>query len=515
MNRIIKNALISVSDKSDLVPLAQFLINQWITIYSTGGTSKILESFGIPYKTIESLTKNPECFDGRMKSISFSVASGILYRRDHIQDELQMHQLGFTPIDMVVCNFYPFKQKADSNENLLIDELIEEIDVGGPLMVRASAKNFKDVLVLTSSDSYQEFMHHYHINKSTTYEYRKKMAKHAFKMVHAYDNDILNRFDNEFNIKLRYGENPHQNAKLEYNHKHPWKVLGGKELSYNNILDSDSAWRCISELTEHLSDIFPYACVVIKHGNPCGAVMVNSPEMAMLKAWEGGGISSFGSVVAINFELTENVLAFFDEKFVEVIIAPKVSININKISSSKKNLRFVETNLIVGNMQEKNLRSTFLGTLIQDEDKIIAKRDDFKCVTKRLFPSEYNHNVIFGLIVTKYLKSNAVSLISSINQNAIKVGVELAGAGMGQPNRLDSFELLSLNRAKNRKIDLSQTLLVSDAFFPFADIIESAAKENINYIVQPGGSIQDNTIIEKANEFNMSMIFTGKRHFRH
>lgn len=509
MNQTIRSALLSVYDKKNIIPLANFLSKKNIQIITTGGTAKVLEAAGIAHVLVEKFTQYAENFGGRMKTISFQISSGILYRRNHIDDELEAARLNLPPLDLIVCNFYPFKESYAQSNNM--EDSIEEVDIGGPLMVRSAAKNFQSVTILTDVASYEEFMQHYEEHDGTQIAFRKRKAYEAFNYISEYDKAIVESFAKDLNEKcddknivLRYGENPHQSAKWQQDK--PISVLQGKELSYNNLLDTDVALRVISDLT-HAVQLYPYAVCIIKHGNPCGVAVSKNPLEALTQAWLGDEISSFGSVVSINFELTDDALDFFKDKFIEVIIAPKVSAD---ISRCKKNIRIIEEPILDHTKQEKVIRSIFNGVLIQDEDQWSPSQHVFNCVTKKDFPHEKYLLALFGIIANKYIKSNAIVLVQEKNQSLV-----LLSLGMGQPNRLDSLKRLAIPKALVKQNDLSECLLISDAFFPFDDCIKVAHEYGLQYIIQPGGSMKDQEVITTANALNISMIFTHVRHFRH
>lgn len=525
MNVTPRYALLSVTDKAELIPLAQNLINFGVKIISTGGTAKALTAAGIPVINIEQITGNPEAFGGRMKSISFQVASGLLYRRGHPQDETEVNQLKIPGIDLVVCNLYNFEEHVGKNAAEAV--LVEEIDIGGPLMIRAAAKNYASVSVLTSPTQYQVFCDHFKQNNGTTVEFRRQLACEAFDSIARYDIAIAEELGNRFNTQradkfvalnkvqdLRYGENPHQKATW-----YGWnnaktkglgncKILQGKELSYNNLLDADAAWKVMSDVQAVFNE--GATAAVIKHGNPCGLAHGNEPLKTLTEAWKGDEVSAFGGIVAMGFEVTGEIASFFQERFVEILMAPKFSEEAKTIMAKKKNVRLLELPLRNLKSEEKTLRSFHGGVLFQDEDEGLKNVDQCETKTQKKFSAGHQKLISFGVMACKHLKSNGIALVAEFN------GVSaLVGAGMGQPNRLDSLHLLAGHRAHQKEINFNDVVLVSDAFFPFADSIEAADKYGIKHIVQPGGSIRDDEVIKKADELGMAMIFTGERHFRH
>lgn len=525
MMTTIQTALLSVTDKSHLIPLAQMLTTMGVRLVSTGGTAKALTAAGFPVTHVEEITKNPEAFGGRMKSISFQITSGLLYRRGHAQDEMEATALNIPKIDLVVCNLYQFEKYTGMNETE--EKLVEEIDIGGPLMIRAAAKNYHGVTVLTDPSQYEAFMSHLKENQGTTFEFRRQMALEAFDRIARYDMAIAEELGNRFNSdrtdkffhftktqNLRYGENPHQKA-VAYrwkNAKTPGlgeaKILQGKELSYNNLLDADAAWKSMSDV----HGIFNNDCTVsvVKHGNPCGLSHGKNALETLMMAWKGDEVSSFGGIVATSFAIDLAAAQFFDERFIEILMAPTFTPEAKAHFTKKKNVRLIELPLRERMSDEKILRSYHGGVLFQDEDENIADYTSYKAVTKKTFAPAQADLVQFGVIACKHLKSNGIALVEKTGET-----LNLVGAGMGQPNRLDSLHLLAAHRASKKEVNFSEVVLISDAFFPFADSIEAAHKYGIRYIVQPGGSIRDEEVICKADECGMAMVLTGERHFRH
>jgi phosphoribosylaminoimidazolecarboxamide formyltransferase / IMP cyclohydrolase len=526
-NHIIQRALLSVTDKSGIVELAHFLHKKNIEILSTGGTAAILQKEGIPITPVEKITGNPEAFGGRMKSISFQIGSALLYRRYHEQDQIDAKKLEIQAIDLVVCNLYPFFEVASKSDN--IDELIENIDIGGPTMIRASAKNYESVTVLTNPNQYEAFVNCYQQQNSVSFELRQSFALEAFKLTAHYDTQVANKLSDVIgdktlvgiNVaspkKLRYGENPHQEANL-YNIQNTnfhgianCEILQGKELSYNNLLDADAAWKICSD-AYHVCEMNPkrVSVSVVKHLNPCGLAVADNVDDALTLAWAGDPISAFGGIIAFSCPVDEKIASWFTDKFVEILIAPEFTHEACKILSQKKNVRLLKTSLIPFNSQEKVIRSIAGGLLVQDEDTTLDL--EFQTVTTKQFPKEKFDLAKFGVVACKHLKSNAICLVSRETTGAFW----LTGAGMGQPNRLDALRYLSIPRF-NLKSNLSieDSILISDAFFPFRDSIEVAHEFNIKYIIQPGGSMRDQEVIDACNEFDIAMGLTHKRHFRH
>ena len=521
----IKSALLSVTDKTNLLPLAHALVEQGVKLISTGGTAKALAAAGLPVTPVEELTGNPEAFGGRMKSISFQIASGLLFRRGHAQDEIEASKLNIPKIDLVVCNLYAFENYTGMNE--AEDKLVEEIDIGGPLMIRAAAKNYAAVSVLTDPSQYENFLTHFKQNSGTTAEFRRTLACEAFDRIAKYDAAIAEELGSRFNPErsdkfvalkkvqdLRYGENPHQPATwYQWNNAKTQglggaKVIQGKELSYNNLLDADAAWKSMSDVHGLFNTGF--TATVIKHGNPCGLSHGTNALNTLNDAWKGDEVSSFGGIVAMSFEVDLKAAEFFDERFIEIVMAPKFSDEAKAFFTKKKNVRLLELPVRETASNEKTLRSFHGGVLMQLEDEKLNAFENYETKTKLKFAETQKQLISFGILACKHLKSNGIALVGENNGT-----ISLVGAGMGQPNRLDSLHLLAAHRASKKEANFKELVLISDAFFPFADSIEAAAQYGIKYVVQPGGSIRDQEVIQKADECGMAMIFTGERHFRH
>lgn len=515
-----KRALLSVSDKTGIIELANFLRTQNIEIISTGGTGKLLSENQIPYTAIQDITGNPEAFGGRMKTISFQVASGLLFRRSEPQDIADAKSLEIEPIDIVVCNLYPFEEVAKKKAELAT--LIENIDIGGPTMIRAAAKNYPSVSVLTNPKQYESFINNY---TNQTIEDRYQLALDAFSMTAHYDQFIVNHLlrdqseraplpiVNLNQSELRYGENPHQAAWLsQVRNTEQMETLAnatplqGKALSYNNMLDADAAWKCNSDLN-HIAK-GQTSLTIIKHANPCGVALGENSLEALKEAWACDPVSSFGSVICSNKAWNKEMSEWLSDKFVEIIIAPSFDEGAREVLAKKKNLRLIELAPKPKNAKEMTVRSINGGLLIQEEDERVHY--EYTPSSKTKLSEETQTLRDFGMIVNKYLKSNGITLVARRNNFSV-----LAGGGMGQPNRLDSLKMLAAPRARALEYEMSEVLLVSDAFFPFRDSIEVCAEVGIKNIIQPGGSIRDQEVIDACDEFGIAMEFTGVRHFRH
>ncbi|MBK6611907.1 MAG: bifunctional phosphoribosylaminoimidazolecarboxamide formyltransferase/IMP cyclohydrolase [Sphingobacteriales bacterium] len=542
----IKRALLSVSDKTNLIPLAQTLYRQGCEIISTGGTGKTLQAANIPYTDISQITGNPEAFGGRMKTISFAIGSALLF--DRHRDAAEAAQLNITPIDLVVCNLYPFEKQHQAGADF--DILIENIDIGGPTMVRAAAKNFKYVAVLTKPSDYQAIILELQENNGAlSYQTRFNLMRSAFNHTADYDSAIATVFDAQANQPslrlafdeakpLRYGENSHQPATFfrmrnAISSLADMKILHGKEISYNNLLDIQAAITAIRFLPTQLP-----ACSVVKHNNPCGLAQAATPPQALELAWQGDPVSAFGGIIGFNCTVNLATAQFFaldhpnrsQRKFIEVVVAPNFTPEAIQYLQQHKDLRLVAYPHINQIATTPDYRFVEGGLLQQTPDTQFFT--ELKIVTN-LQNSTNNANdyqlIQFGINAVTHLKSNAIAIVRRTS-----TGLQLLGMGAGQPNRLVATKL-ALDKCRQNLIyeltvssekttndstafvdaQLNDTVLVSDAFFPFPDNVELAASHHIKTIVQPGGSIRDQAVIEKCNELGITMLFSGIRHFKH
>jgi phosphoribosylaminoimidazolecarboxamide formyltransferase/IMP cyclohydrolase len=533
----IKRALISVSDKTGVVELAQSLADAGCEIISTGGTQKKLEEAGIATTEISKVTGNPEAFGGRMKTISFNIESALLF--DRVKDKDEAAALNIEPIDLVVCNLYPFQKVLEQGAEF--ETLIENIDIGGPTMIRAAAKNFKYVATVTQPSDYNELKAQLKSNDGAlTYDFRKKLMCKAFNHTADYDALIATTMDKEIGINslrlgfeegidLRYGENSHQAAKF-YAEKgakdslYGLNVLHGKALSFNNILDINGAIEAIKDATRP-------ACSVIKHSNPCGLCEGDKQEDLLKLAWAGDPISAFGSIIAFNQKLELETVKFFEldnpdrskRKFVEVVIAPTFTPEALAYLQQHKNLRIIEFDVA---KMGKGIDYRYLNgsLLVQDTDTVLHSKLDV--VTEKKADLRVEQPLIeFGLRAIKTIKSNSIAIVRFKNGYA-----QLLGMGAGQPNRLIATKLAIekcrenlyneyTGTAEGFEIyvarELGKSWLISDAFFPFADNVEIAAAAGIRKIVQPGGSIRDKSVISTCDDLGLAMVLTGIRHFKH
>ena len=514
----IQRALISVSNKTGLVEFCRSLTEEFnIEIISTGGTLKVLEEASISAVEISQFTNFPEMMDGRVKTLHPKVHGGILARRE--QDQEIMKENNILAIDLVVVNLYPFKETI-SKADVSLEEAIENIDIGGPSMVRSAAKNNKYVGVVVEPEDYPLILKEMKSNRgSLSQEMRSSLATKAFNHTANYDTvisgylsslteqDFPNRIFAKFQKKevMRYGENPHQKAAFYVDETKQGNGLGnaiqlqGKQLSYNNIADTDAALECVKSFEEP-------TCVIIKHANPCGVATDVDITEAYQKAFDADSTSAFGGIIALNRKLEERTAQqIIDNQFVEVIIAPGVSSSAQKILNTKENIRVLE----MESMEKLSSGFKFLsvadGLLVQEIDNGSISAKDLKIVSSREPTEKEVQDCLFAWKVCKFVKSNAI-VYAKNNQTV--------GVGAGQMSRIDSAQIAA-SKAKENGFKTKGCAMASDAFFPFRDGIDVAASMGISSIIQPGGSIRDDEIIEAANEANMAMIFTGMRHFRH
>jgi phosphoribosylaminoimidazolecarboxamide formyltransferase/IMP cyclohydrolase len=510
---MIKTALISVSDKENVVDFARRLTKLGIKIISTGNTAKLLKQNKIKVALVSEITKFPEMLGGRLKSLHPNIFAGILADRKNKKhmNELKKHKIG--TIDLVAVNFYPFEETAGKKSNL--SEIIEKIDIGGPSLVRAAAKNHRDVLVIVDPNDYGLAADKIK-SKKIDDDFRMRLAAKAFLRTARYDtiigrnlaeNFLQDIFPDIYNLTfkkiqdLRYGENPHQNAAFyrSFSVKETCvstaKQLQGKELSYNNILDANDAFELVKDFD------MPTAAV-IKHTNPSGVASADRIEEAYKKAYETDPKSAFGSVVALNRACNAEIARMMKPLFVEVVICPKFEKEAVEILKGKQNLRLLETGDIIKDYESPDLRRVSGGLLVQTRQMPDLKEKDLKIVTKRKPTKGEMKALIFAWKVNKHVKSNSIVLAR---------GNVTAGIGAGQMSRVDAAKL-AVMKSEGK---CEGSVMSSDAFFPFRDGVDEAAKAGITAIIQPGGSIRDKEVIEAANEYNMAMVFTGIRLFRH
>ena len=507
-------ALVSVSDKAGLVPFVNSLVSLGWEIIATGGTMKLLQENGIKVINISEVTGFPEICDGRVKTLHPKVHGGLLARRDDESHLKALKDNNIEFIDMVCVNLYPFRQTI-SKSDVTMDDAIENIDIGGPSMLRSAAKNYKDVTVVCDPDDYNTIIDEIKANGNTTLDTRLKLSAKAYTHTAEYDMCIANYMRKQANLNeklfleydlvqnLRYGENPHQQAKFYRTADDmPFslgcaKQLHGKELSYNNIQDADAALAIVREFN------VPF-CVGLKHMNPCGAAIGKDVVDAWTKAYEADKVSIFGGIVATNCEITLEVAQLMKPIFLEIIMAPKFSKEAFELLSTKKNLRLIEVPMYKMPYISMQYKSVCGGLLAQDMDLNTAVVVDDMTVTKKHASEAELDDLNFGLRIVKHVKSNAIVIV--------KNGQTL-GVGAGQMNRIGSAEIaLKQAHANGVKENL---VMASDAFFPFDDCVTLANDMGVTAIVQPGGSVRDEDSIKKADECGIAMLFSGMRHFKH
>lgn len=519
----IRRVLLSVSDKAGIVELARSLDASGAELVATGRTAQVLKDAGLSVTPIEKISGSPEAFQGRMKTLSFPVCSGILYRRGDQADEKDLQKLHIQPIDCVVVNFYPFEE-ASAKAGITRDELIETIDIGGPTLVRAAAKNSPQVLVLTSPEQYAPVIEDLHTTGSVALEKVELCAQAAWERVLSYDSAITREFGRRGKRTLRYGENPHQKGFLEFDPDGPiaWdENLTATELSYNNITDLSAAYGLASDLAEICRD--STGVVIVKHGNPCGVAVVpksvaQAQKIALTRAWEGDPVSAFGGVLVFTDPLEDDVATWLAQHFVELVAAPglseKNSSALPILLAKRKNLKAVPIRRF-GEMPSESMIVVPGGRLFQTMD--LGNDEGLKSVTKVEWPSDKKQLARFGIAVCRSLKSNAIAILRELHSPS--GSFQLVGAGQGQPNRIEALKSLAIPRAQATlrvsEGTIDECIMVSDAFFPFRDTVDAAHVAGIRFIVQPGGSMKDGESVAACDEHGISMGFTGTRHFKH
>jgi len=512
-------ALLSVSDKTGLSEFARVLVAQGFVLVSSGGTARHLEDDGLEVQPVEALTGFPECLDGRVKTLHPKIHGGILYRRGVTAHERAVDELEMARIDLVACNLYPFESKALAG-NLPIEDAIEYVDIGGPTMIRSAAKNWEHVAVLTAPSQYQRVMDELSQEKEISRDLRRQLAGEAFNHTARYDALIARYFQTQEEDSdtppehlvlpldrispLRYGENPHQGAAYYTTPGGAPGVVGarqlhGKALSYNNLLDLDGAWGLAAELPEA-------GAVVVKHTNPCGAaVVVGDIHAAYKRALSCDPLSAFGGIVALNTPVTESLAQELTEIFLEIVAAPDFSEEALACLKRKKNLRImkVDPQSPKADLFPWTYRAISGGALIQDKDgPLEGGEQNWRVATERSPTDDEMTALRLMWTVCRHVKSNAIVCGDSAGTRAV---------GAGQMSRVDAVELCQMKA----KLDLQGSVAASDAFFPFRDGLDALADAGVKAVIQPGGSVRDQEVIDAANERGIAMIFTGNRHFRH
>jgi phosphoribosylaminoimidazolecarboxamide formyltransferase / IMP cyclohydrolase len=521
---MIKQALISVSDKTGVLDFAKALSAMGVNILSTGGTAKLLADNGVKVTEVADYTGFPEMLDGRVKTLHPKVHGGILARRDLPEHVAALEKHGIPTIDMVVVNLYPFQQTV-AKEHCSLEDAIENIDIGGPTMLRSSAKNHKDVVVICDPVDYSRVLDEMKANKGEVgYGTKFALATKVFAHTAQYDGAITNyltslgedkahatrsNYPQTFNLhfekvqEMRYGENPHQSAAF-YRDLNPfdgalanYQQLQGKELSYNNIGDADAAWECVKTFEEP-------ACVIIKHANPCGVAIGANPLEAYSKALQTDPTSAFGGIIAFNREVDGKAAEAVAKQFVEVLLAPSFSAEAKQVFTAKQNVRLLEVPLGTG-VNAYDLKRVGGGLLVQSPDAKNVAVAELKVVSKKQPTPQQMQDLMFAWRVAKFVKSNAIVFCA----NGMTMGV-----GAGQMSRVDSARIASI-KAQNAGLTLTGSAVASDAFFPFRDGLDVVVAAGATCVIQPGGSMRDQEVIDAADEQGVVMLFTGTRHFRH
>ena len=521
---MIKQALISVSDKTGILEFARELSARGVKLLSTGGTAKMLAENGLAVTEVADYTGFPEMLDGRVKTLHPKVHGGILARRDFPEHIAALEQHGIPTIDMVVVNLYPFQQTVAKTECLL-EDAIENIDIGGPTMLRSSAKNHKDVVVIVDPSDYQIVLDEMSANQNeVSYDTKFTLAKKVFAHTAQYDGAITNyltslgedkahstrsSFPQTLNLhfekvqEMRYGENPHQSAAFYRDLKvcdgvlANYKQLQGKELSYNNIADADAAWECVKSFEAS-------ACVIVKHANPCGVALGETPFDAYSKALQTDPTSAFGGIIAFNREVDAKAAEVVAKQFVEVLIAPSFTAEAKQIFAAKQNVRLLEIALGTA-INDFDFKRVGGGLLVQSPDAKTITQDALRVVSKLQPTPQQMSDMLFAWRVAKYVKSNAIVFCG----NGMTLGV-----GAGQMSRIDSARIASI-KAQNANLSLLGSAVASDAFFPFRDGLDVVVDAGATCVIQPGGSMRDQEVIDAADERGVVMLYTGIRHFRH
>ena len=513
----VRRALVSVSDKRGLIPFVSGLAELGIEVLSTGGTCRQLRDAGLDVIEVSEKTGFPEIMDGRVKTLHPVIHGGLLGRRG--TDEAVMEKHGIEPIDLLVVNLYPFEQTI-ARDDATIDDAIENIDIGGPAMIRAASKNHDGVAVVVSPDDYENVLDSLQKNELSL-EHRRRLAAKAYAHTASYDTAITSYLSASLGDKqlgdrflysgllsetLRYGENPHQDAAFYVDQQAPAgslaaaKQLQGKALSYNNIADSDAALECVKQFVRP-------ACVIVKHANPCGVAVAGDILEAYNKAFKTDPTSAFGGIIAFNRPLdAKTAAAIVERQFVEVIVAPAVAADALEVISAKKNVRVLETGeWTEATVSGFDFKKVSGGLLVQGTDIGVITADDLKVVTEKAPTPAQIEDMLFAWTVVKFVKSNAIIFC----KDNMTVGV-----GAGQMSRVYSTRIAAI-KAADEDLEVKGSVMASDAFFPFRDGIDAAAEYGISAIIQPGGSMRDDEVIQAANEHGLAMVFTGMRHFRH
>ena len=506
-----KRALLSVYDKRGLGEFAKNLAGLGWELVSTGGTARAIRGAGLPVTDVSDVTGFPEILDGRVKTLHPMVHGGILAKGDDEQHVEQLKALNISPVHMVVCNLYPFVE-AQANPKNSFEDILEQIDIGGPTLLRAAAKNFAWTIPVCDPNRYPDVIERLTARGDLDYETRRDLAVQAVNHTAFYDAAVASFLGGSFcgwplnfpeeitfgynkGLDLRYGENPHQRAAF-YEPQlggRGFEQLGGKDLSYNNINDASGAFRAVWDLPET-------SCVIVKHGAPCGAATGKTPRDAFEKAFEGDSLSAFGGVVSFNCEVDEETALAMKKPFLEVVLAPRYTSGGLGVLKAKKDLRILKVDGSI--RQSFGVKSALGGLLIQEEDRVLPGEEDWRVVSRKKPTQEQMQDLKLAVAVCKHVRSNAVVMVK---------GGATVGIGGGQPNRVDCVKIAA-ERGKER---LRGSVMASDAFFPFPDAVEEAAKAGVVAVAHPGGSLRDDESLKAADALGLVMVITGKRHFLH
>ncbi len=514
MSKKIKKAIVSLSDKSEIKLILNTLKKYKVSVISSGGTSKIIKKLGFKCTEVSEYTNTDEILDGRVKTLHPKIYAGILSKRENKNHKKQLIKYNYNEIDLVIVNFYPFEKTLKSIKNH--NKIIENIDIGGPTLVRAAAKNYNNTTVLTSPHQYKEFILDLKKNKgSTSLEFRKKLSQEAFNLTAYYDSVISEYLNNEnknyFSQKktvhgnlgevLRYGENPHQKSAIYYrNNSSKLSKLSGKKLSYNNYNDIFAALNISRTLPKDTGT------VIVKHANPCGVSVNKSKIDSYKEALACDPISAYGGIVSCNFKVKKKIALELNKIFLEVVIGLGFDKEAQKVLKKKKNLRLIDASKLKGD-DLFNITSNFNSLLLQSVDEKIFTKDNFKVVSKIKPSKKILNDLMFAFNVCRNVKSNAIVL----TRNSSTIGI-----GSGQPSRLDSCRIAIEKMKKFQKINENDLILgASDAFFPFVDGIETLAQNGVSAVIQPSGSIRDKEIIKFADKLGIILVFSNTRHFKH
>lgn len=519
----VRRALLSVADKTGLTEFAKSLHAMGVTLISTGGTAKILRAENLPVIDVAELTGSPEILDGRVKSLHPKIHAALLAKPREESHTETLRRLGIEPIDLLAVNLYPFEKAVESG--LSFEQCVDNIDIGGPAMIRAAAKNHEAVAAVIDPDDYAELIAEMRSNSGRlSKETKSRLAAKAFSRTAAYDAAISNWFltssrdsmpdyfvtGGKRSLKLRYGENPHQKAAF-YSAPGPrsgisaLEQIQGKELSYNNINDTDAAWQCVGEFRDRA------ACVIVKHANPCGVALADTLSEAYRRALQSDPVSAFGGIIALNSPLDEETAEEIVKIFTEVVIAPQATEAARRIIAAKQNIRLLLAP-VAGWQNSFAVKSVAGGLLVQSHDNVTLNQDSLQIVTRRQPNSAELGDLIFAFTVAKHVKSNAIVYAKHL---------ATVGIGAGQMSRFDSTRIAAQKAADTAKFlgrensPAAGSVVASDAFFPFTDGLLAAVAAGATAVIQPGGSIRDDEIIAAADDAGLAMVFTGIRHFRH